>query len=102
MNVAHFTSETFGGAGIAAQRLHDALRRQNVESRFYYGTGAPFVENCEPVFQINSFFWRNAAALARSWRNRRSAPEAFFTSPKWIGKRHLPRVGQCLTWLTFN
>ena len=93
MNVAHFTSETFGGAGIAAQRLHDALRRQNVESRFYYGTGTPFVENCEPVFQINSFFWRNAAALARSWRNRRSAPEAFFTSPKWIQKTPLSTVG---------
>ncbi|HEX3625253.1 MAG TPA: hypothetical protein VH280_07500, partial [Verrucomicrobiae bacterium] len=65
MNVAHFTSETSGGAGIAAQRLHYALRRQDVESRLYYGTGTPFVENCEPVFQLNSFFWRNSAALAR-------------------------------------
>jgi glycosyltransferase involved in cell wall biosynthesis len=89
MNVAHFTSETFGGAGIAAQRLHDALRRQNVNSRLYYGTGTPFVENCEPVFQLNSFFWRNAAALARSWRNRRNAPGCLVTSPRWIRRTPL-------------
>jgi glycosyltransferase involved in cell wall biosynthesis len=89
MNVAHFTSETFGGAGIAAQRLHDALRRQDVKSRLYYGTGTPFVENCEPVFQLNSFFWRNAAALARSWRNRRNAPGCLVTSPRWIRRTPL-------------
>ena len=93
MNVAHFTSETSGGAGIAAQRLHDALRRQNVESRLYYGTGTPFVENCEPVFQLNSFFWRNAAALARSWRNRRNAPGCLVTSPRWIRRTLLQDFG---------
>jgi len=93
MNVAHFTSETSGGAGIAAQRLHDALRRQNVESRLYYGTGTPFVQNCEPVFQLNSFFWRNAAALARSWRNRRNAPGCLVTSPRWIRRTRLQDFG---------
>jgi len=93
MNVAHFTSEMSGGAGIAAQRLHDALRRQDVESRLYYGTGTPFVENCEPVFQLNSFFWRNAAALARSWRNRRNAPGCLVTSPRWIRRTRLQDFG---------
>ena len=93
MNVAHFTSEMFGGAGIAAQRLHEALRRQNVESRLYYGTGAPFVENCEPVFQINSFFWRHAAALAQAWRNRRNAPGCLVTSPRWIRRTRLQDLG---------
>lgn len=93
MNVAHFTSEMFGGAGIAAQRLHEALRRQNVESRLYYGTGAPFVENCEPVFQINSFFWRNAAALAQAWRNRRNAPGCLVTTPRWIRRTRLQDLG---------
>jgi glycosyltransferase involved in cell wall biosynthesis len=93
MNVAHFTSEMFGGAGIAAQRLHEALRRQNVESRLYYGEGTPFVENCEPVFQINSFFWRNAAALAQAWRNRRNAPGCLVTSPRWIRRTRLQDLG---------
>jgi glycosyltransferase involved in cell wall biosynthesis len=93
MNVAHFTSEMFGGAGIAAQRLHEALRRQNVESRLYYGAGTPFVENCEPVFQINSFFWRNAAALAQAWRNRRNAPGCLVTSPRWIRRTRLQDLG---------
>jgi glycosyltransferase involved in cell wall biosynthesis len=93
MTIAHLTSELSGGAGVAAQRLHEALRRQNVESRLYYGTGAPFVENCEPVFQINSFFWRNAAALAQAWRNRRNAPGCLVTSPRWIRRTRLQDLG---------
>src|SRR5437764_15402926 len=93
MTIAHLTSELSGGAGIAAQRLHDALRRQDVESRLYYGTGAPFVENCEPVFQINSFFWRNAAALAQAWRNRRNAPGGLVTSSRWIRRTRLQDRG---------
>jgi len=93
MLIAHLTSELSGGAGVAAQRLHEALRRQNVDSCLYYGTGTPFVENCEPVFQNNSFFWRNAAALERSWRNRHNAPKAFFTSPKWIRNTPLSALG---------
>jgi glycosyltransferase involved in cell wall biosynthesis len=89
MTIAHLTSELSGGAGVAAQRLHEALRRQNVESRLYYGTGTPFVGNCEPVFQINSFFWRNAAALAQAWRNRRNAHGCLVTSPRWIRRTRL-------------
>jgi glycosyltransferase involved in cell wall biosynthesis len=93
MTIAHLTSELSGGAGVAAQRLHEALRRQNVDSRLYYGTGTPFVENCEPVFQNNSFFWRNAAALARSWRNRRNALDCLLTSPRWIRRTRLQDFG---------
>ena len=89
MTIGHLTSELSGGAGVAAQRLHEALRRQNVESRLYYETGTPFVGNCEPVFQINSFFWRNAAALAQAWRNRRNAPGCLFTSPRWFRRTRL-------------
>jgi glycosyltransferase involved in cell wall biosynthesis len=93
MTIAHLTSELSGGAGVAAQRLHEALRRQNVESRLYYGTGTPFVGNCEPVFQINSFFWRNAAALAQAWRNRRNAPGCLVTGPRWIRRTRLQDLG---------
>jgi glycosyltransferase involved in cell wall biosynthesis len=93
MTIAHLTSELSGGAGVAAQRLHEALRRQNVESRLYYGTGTPFVGNCEPVFQINSFFWRNAAALAQAWRNRRNAPSCLVTSPRWFRRTRLQDLG---------
>lgn len=89
MTIAHFTSELSGGAGVAAQRLHEALRRQNVESRLYYETGTPFVGNCEPIFQTNSFFWRNAAALAQAWRNRRNSPGCLVTSPRWIRRTRL-------------
>jgi len=92
MTIAHLTSELSGGAGVAAQRLHEALQRQNVESRLYYETGTPFVRNCEPVFQINSFFWRNAAALAQAWRNRRNAPGCLVTSPRWIRRTRLQEV----------
>ena len=49
MKVAHFTSELAGGAGIAAQRLHDALRMQDVESCLYYETGSPLVGGCQPA-----------------------------------------------------
>jgi glycosyltransferase involved in cell wall biosynthesis len=93
MTIAHLTSELSGGAGVAAQRLHDALGRQNVESRLYYGTGTPVVENCEPVFQTNSFFWRNAAALAQAWRNRRNSPGCLVTSPRWIRRTRLQHFG---------
>lgn len=93
MTIAHLTSELSGGAGVAAQRLHEALRRQNVQSRLYYGTGTPFVENCEPVFQTSSFFWRNAAALAQAWRNRRNAPGRLVTSPRWFHRTRLQDFG---------
>ena len=89
MFVPHFTSEVFGGAGVAAQRLHESLRREGVESRLYYRSGTPFATDCEPMFQNRSFFGRNASALAQSWRNRRNADGCFFTSPTWIRKTPL-------------
>ncbi len=87
--IAHFTSELNGGAGVAAQRLHNALRRDGADSSLYFNVGSPFVAGCERAFQNRSFFWRNVAALAESWRHRRSAPDAFVTSPRWIRKTRL-------------
>jgi glycosyltransferase involved in cell wall biosynthesis len=89
MNVAHFTSETFGGAGIVAQRLHDALRRQGVDSRLYYECGSPLVPGCQRVFENQTFMQRNLAALARAWRNRRNAPGRLVTSPSWFRRTRL-------------
>ena len=93
MKIAHFTSELSGGAGVAAQRLHEALRRQNVESRLYYESGLPLVAGCYRVFENQSFTWRNLAALARAWRNRRNAPGYLVTSPRWIRRTRLQDFG---------
>ena len=84
--IAHFASHLGGGANIAGMRLHNALRRLDLESRFYYGAGESPDSSYVPLFQNRSFFWRNAAAIAISWRNRRTAPGGFVTSPSWIRK----------------
>ncbi len=47
VKIAHFTSELTGGAGVAAQRLSDALRREGLDSRLYYECGLPLVAGCQ-------------------------------------------------------
>jgi len=86
VSVGHFTSELFGGAGIAAQRLHAALPSQNVQSLLYYDVGTPLVGDCVPIYRNQTFFRRNLAALGKSWRHRRNSPTGFVTSPRWIRK----------------
>jgi glycosyltransferase involved in cell wall biosynthesis len=93
MKIAHFTSELTGGAGVAAQRLNDALRRQGVDSRLYYECGVPVVAGCQPVFENQSFTQRNLAALAQAWRNRRNAPGCLVTSPSWFRRTRLEDFG---------
>ena len=92
MKIAHFASELIGGA-VAAQRLHDALRRQAVDSRLYYERGLPMVSGCQRVFENQSFTRRNMAALAQAWRNRRNAPGFLFTSPRWFRRTRLQDLG---------
>jgi glycosyltransferase involved in cell wall biosynthesis len=92
MKIAHFASELIGGA-VAAQRLHEALRRQEVDSRVYYESGLPLVAGCQRVFENQSFTRRNLAALARAWRNRRNAPGCFVTSPRWFRRTPLQDFG---------
>ena len=92
--VAHFTSELTGGAGIAAKRLHISLGRAGVKSRIYFGTGEALDNTTIPVFQNRTFFWRNVAALATSWRNRQTAPGGFVTSPRWIRKTPIQAIGK--------
>lgn len=103
--IAHFTSQLPGGANIAGRRLHEALRRNGLDSKFYYGTGESNDPDVIPMFQNKTFFWRNVAALATSWRSRREAPGGFVTSPGWIRKTPIQAIGKLplvvnLHWVT--
>lgn len=87
--IAHFSSQLGGGGHIAARRLHEALRRQNLESLFYYGTGETSDPSYIPLYQNRSFLRRNLAALAISWRSRRQPIDGYIYSPRWIRKTPL-------------
>jgi glycosyltransferase involved in cell wall biosynthesis len=91
--VAHFTSQLPGGAGIAAQRLHLALCRAGVKSVLHFGAGEAVDSTMIPAFQNRTFFWRNAVALANSWRGRREAKGGFVTSPRWVRKTPIQKFG---------
>ena len=91
--VAHFTSQLAGGAGIAAQRLHLALCRAGVKSVLHFGAGEAIDSTMIPAFQNRTFFWRNAVALANSWRGRREAKGGFVTSPRWVRKTPIQSFG---------
>jgi glycosyltransferase involved in cell wall biosynthesis len=91
--IAHFLSQLPGGAGLAAQRLHLALCRAGVLSRMFYGSGEAVDASMQPVFQNRSFFWRNAEALANSWRGRRTVADGFVTSPRWVRQTRLVATG---------
>jgi glycosyltransferase involved in cell wall biosynthesis len=93
VKIAHFTSELTGGAGVAAQRLNEALRREGVDSRLYYECGLPLVAGCKRVFENRSFTQRNLAALSQAWRNRCNAPVCLFTSPRWFRRTRLQDLG---------
>jgi glycosyltransferase involved in cell wall biosynthesis len=92
--IAHFTSQLPGGANIAGRRLHEALRRNGLESIFYYGTGESNDPSVRPLFQNRTFYWRNLAALATSWRSRREVSGGFVTSPGWIRKTRIQAIGK--------
>ena len=92
--IAHLSAGLSGGANIAGLRLHQALRRRGLDSRFFYGSGDSNDPSLIPVFQNRSFFWRNIAALAVSWRSRKEAPGGFVTSPSWIRKTPIQATGK--------
>ncbi len=92
--ISHYTTQLYGGAGIAAQRLHLALCRDGVPSRMYYGAGEAVDSTMAPAFQNRTFFWRNAVALATSWRSRREAPGGFVTGPGWVRKTPIQATGK--------
>jgi glycosyltransferase involved in cell wall biosynthesis len=91
--IAHFTSHLSGGSHIAARRLHNALVRGGVSSNLYYGTGESVDPRIIKFFPHRTFFWRNYAAMATSWRNRQDTPDGFITSPGWIRKTPIQATG---------
>jgi len=91
--VAHFTSELAGGAGIATQRLHSALCKAGVNSRLYFGEGQPLDATMVPAFDNRTFFWRNAAVLANRWRRHREARGGFVSSPRWVRRTPIEKLG---------
>jgi len=91
--VAHFTSDLVGGAGIATQRLHFALCKAGVNSSLYFGEGEPLDATMVPAFQNRTFFWRNAAVLANRWRRYRQASGGFVSSPRWVRRTPIQKLG---------
>lgn len=92
--VAHFTSELPGGAGVAAQRLHAALRAQGIASRLFFGAGTATLEDCVQYQPNKSFFWRNVAAVVLSWHNRQChLAHGLFTWPQWIRRTPMSCFG---------
>ena len=91
--IAHLSAQLTGGGHIAARRLHEALCRNGMESRFYFGAGNTNDLSYKPVYQNQGFFWRNAAAILTSWQNRRQAPGGYLHSPGWIRKTPFADLG---------
>jgi len=91
--IAHFTAQLNGGGHIAARRLHEALRRDGVDSQFYHGSGDAGDPSYHALFENRSFFWRNRAALAVSWRSRHDAPGGYILRPTWIRNTPLSAIG---------
>ena len=78
---------------MAAHRLHLALARAGRDTTFYHATGSSIDPATKAVLANRSFFWRNIAALAVSWRSRRTVPHGFVTSPRWIRKTPIEAFG---------
>jgi glycosyltransferase involved in cell wall biosynthesis len=64
-----------------------------VKSVLHFGAGEAIDSTMIPAFQNRTFFWRNAVALANSWRGRREAKGGFVTSPRWVRKTPIQRFG---------
>jgi len=63
-------------------RLHNALRRNGLDSYFYSIACEPSDPSYVPTFQNRSFFWRNVAVRATSWRSWQEAPGGFVGSAR--------------------
>ena len=82
MQIAHFTSETYGGAGIAAERLHRGLLERGVDSRFLFDKGDCFASSASRICTASNYLLRRNADLAHGVRNRLNKPGLdIFTSP---------------------
>jgi glycosyltransferase involved in cell wall biosynthesis len=64
MRVAHFNTHTTGGAAIAVRRLHEALLKRDVDSRFYFKYGP------EPDETFSRIFYQPQSRDLKSYRKR--------------------------------
>lgn len=102
--VVHFASSLGGGANIAGRRLHEAMLRMGVTSRFCIGTGEP-PGRSYAEFQQHSGFWRrNHDAIKTSIWARKWTKDGFVVGNRWIQSSDASQfcpdgVIVCLHWV---
>jgi glycosyltransferase involved in cell wall biosynthesis len=80
VNVTHFTSELYGGAGLSAMKLHRCLLWQGVESQLVYGSGSTSVSKSLQVTPIGSTLARYAdRVFDQTVWNARTPSASLFT-----------------------
>ena len=92
LSVAHFTSQLAGGAGIAAYRLHHALRNGGIDSHLFFGEGSSSDPKITPLFQNNTFIKRNQLAIKHKLKRSRESSSGYLTSPDWVAKTPLSKI----------
>lgn len=91
MKVLQFTSNIQNGAGIAAARLHEGLRRAGVDSRFYFGTGASRGQAVTQAFRKQSFVGDSVTRILTGLQARVQERGGYVNNPRWWVKvRDLP------------
>jgi glycosyltransferase involved in cell wall biosynthesis len=72
--IIHIITETHGGAGVAARRLHQGLIGLGIDSRLVYRRGycaLPGATRWEPAAKL---LWRVREKIERYWMEKRVAP----------------------------
>lgn len=105
-SVLHLTTELTGGAGIAALRLHSALRDLNHDSRLLYARGPSDAEACTRFDPLSPFLDKLADKVA--WHRLRPGSSYFsrscrfsrLTPPGLSSARliHLHWIAKWLDW----
>jgi len=104
MKVYHFSTYTIGGAAIAARRLHDALGRFGVDSRFFYSRRSPKVKDPSYMVFDLALGKHRVAAVVHDYLDirrqfllwRRWQKLHYYTAGKWEGYEGLsyPRLAE--------
>jgi glycosyltransferase involved in cell wall biosynthesis len=108
-SVLHFATELTGGAGIAALRLHRALREQNYDSHLIYARGTCDAEASTRFDPTSSFLDKLADKVA--WHRLRPG-SSYFSRSRRFSRRipneltsarlvHLHWIAKWLDWESF-
>jgi len=86
MKILHLTSELGGGAGLAALRLHAALRRSGMNSELIYGSGATGIEGAKKFEPTGPTWARYADRILdqRMWQDRRPGASLFTRTRRYL------------------